>query len=164
MDAILDSIYCNDVPEGCLESAFVNSYWQKIKGEPQKNSAGQLGLFKKGGRGELAKVPTAENCIFSLPNCTFDSLNKGSSPVPEHIGCLKSQIVVLAPTIFWNNHIKLPKCPRCQNNANVTLNGFGNQPRRLACLAKVSYIYQQRWKCAKCPSKSHNFACPGHMR
>jgi hypothetical protein len=82
MDAILDPIYCKDVPEGSLESAFVNSYWQKIKGEPQKNIAGQLGLFKKGGKGELAKVPTADNFIFNLPNCTFDSVNKGSSPVP----------------------------------------------------------------------------------
>lgn len=138
----LAAVFDTELDPDSTEAQLVSQQWNKIKKT-------QLGGFT----GSKYQQPAAENFTFPFPNPTFDRVNNGNNPIPEAIGCLNANIVVLAPSRFHRNHFERPCCPRCNITTKVQSNGFADQPRRLACLGKVSYIFQERWKCKNCPGK-----------
>eukprot|EP00878_Enallax_costatus_P021016 GHUV01022233.1.p1 GENE.GHUV01022233.1~~GHUV01022233.1.p1 ORF type:complete len:158 (-),score=35.12 GHUV01022233.1:100-573(-) len=94
------------------------------------------------------------NFIYQLPNptiATFDPLTLKSQELkPEHFYGIHSQLVIFAPSHYWNGQFQV-LCPCCKRPAR--LHGWNDDVRRVCGLLGTFYLIGARYKCEGCPGE-----------
>jgi hypothetical protein len=96
------------------------------------------------------------NFIYQLPNptiATFDPLKLKSRELkPEHFYGIHSQLVIFAPSHYWNGQFQV-LCPCCKRPAR--LHGWTDDVRRVCGLIGTIYLVGARYKCEGCPGEQY---------